>query len=212
MRGPKPQEKCRMRRPGIRWEGHSMWVERYEPRWHSQLIELSKMTFGEGYFSNPWLQVQNPGSLMYIAREGDEDIIGFTHGMLLEKGTLREYLGPGVTDYPPEILDADKKGNLAVIDVVAVAPGQRRKGVGFSLLQALHDGLIGVGADKLLVTFRRGPGASNVHGLMQSLGFDLWHKLPSYWHEACVRGDFKCADRKGGECVCEAMVFRKSVY
>ena len=189
-----------------------MWIERYEPRWHSQLLELSTTVFGEGYFSNPWLQVRDAGAFMYIAREDDNRILGFAHGMILQKKSLREYLGTDVADFPPDILEADAAGKLAVIDVVAVAPGQRRKGIGFSLLQATHDGLVGIGADKLLVTFRRGPGASSVYGLMKSLGFDLWRKLPSYWRDACNRGDFKCADRQGDRCVCEAMIFRKSVY
>lgn len=189
-----------------------MWIERYEPRWHSQLIKLSNTVFGEGFFSNPWLQVQDSGSLMYIAREDGEDILGFAHGMVLPAGSLREYLRSDVTDFPEDILEADSEGNLGVIDVVGVAPGYRRKGTGYTLLQALHDGLVGVGADKLLVIFRRGPGASEVYGLMKSLGFDLWRKLPSHWREECLRGEFKCAERKGDECVCEAMIFRKSVY
>lgn len=189
-----------------------MWIERYEPRWHSQLIELSNIVFGEGFFSDPWLQVRDRGALMYIAREDDDSILGFAHGMILPEKKLRDYLGWAADDFPADILEADAAGNLGVIDVVGVAPGQRRKGVGRALLQATHDGLVGIGADKLLVTFRRGPGASEVEGLMKSLGFDLWRKLPTHWRTECLRGDFKCADRKGDDCVCEAMIFRKSVF
>jgi len=189
-----------------------MWIERYEPRWHSQLVDLSRTVFGEGYFSNPWLQVQNRGALMYIAREDDSGILGFAHGMILPKNSLRDYLNADVTDFSRDIIDADAAGSLGVIDVVAVAPGQRRKGTGRALLQATHDGLVGIGADKLLVTFRRGPDAADVYGLMNSLGFDLWRKLPSYWREECIRGDFKCADRQGDRCVCEALIFRKAVF
>jgi hypothetical protein len=46
---------------------------------------------------------------------------------------------------------------------------------------------------------------------MKRLGFDLWRKLPSYWRDQCNRGEFKCVDRTD-RCVCEAMLFRKSVY
>jgi hypothetical protein len=53
--------------------------------------------------------------------------------------------------------------------------------------------------------------AVRVDGIMRTLGFDLWRKLPSYWRDKCNRGEFKCADRTD-RCVCEAMLFRKSVY
>ena len=95
--------------------------------------------------------------------------------------------------------------------VVAVAATHRRQGIGFTLLRATHDALVGIGADKLLVTFKRGPKAAEVDGIMRRLGFSLWRKQPSYWREQCNRGEFKCVDRQD-RCVCEAMLFRKAVY
>lgn len=187
-----------------------MWIERYQPRWHSQLIELGNEVFGEGYFSEPWVRLQQRDSLMFVAID-DDDILGFAHGEILPRQGLDAYLGSVIEEMPSDIAEADAAGNLGVIDVVAVSAGHRRKGVGFSLLQATHDALVGAGADKLLVTFKRGPGSTAVEGLMTSLGFDLWQKLPSYWRDACNRGDFKCVDRTD-TCVCEAMMFRKSVY
>lgn len=187
-----------------------MWIERYDPRWHSEVIQLANVVFGEGYFSEPWLQTRQPDSIMFIAYD-DTGVYGFAHGRILTKDGLAAYLGPDVTDFPADIRDADAAGNLAVIEVVAVDPGHRREGLGHSLLQATHDALVGAGADKLLVSFKRGPRASSVDGLMKRLGFDLWRKLPSYWRDQCNRGEFKCVDRTD-HCVCEAMLFRKSVY
>jgi hypothetical protein len=188
-----------------------MWIERYDPRWHSQVIALGNAVFGEGYFSEPWLRARQPDTIVFLAHDDDSAVFGFAHGRILPKNGLRDYLGPEVTDTPPEIVEADVAGNLGVIDVVAVAADHRRQGVGLALLRATHDALIGAGADKLLVTFKRGPMSVRVDGLMHSLGFDLWKKLPSYWREQCNRGEFKCVDRTD-HCVCEAMLFRKSVY
>lgn len=188
-----------------------MWIERYEPRWHSQVIDLGNAVFGDGYFSEPWLRAQQLDSIMFVAHDDDTAVFGFAHGRVLPEGSLGEYLGPDVADIPAEIREADTAGNLGVIDVVAVAGNHRRQGVGLALLRATHDALIGAGADKLLVTFKRGPMAVRVDGIMHSLGFDLWKKLPSYWRDKCNRGEFKCVDRHD-RCVCEAMLFRKSVY
>lgn len=191
-----------------------MWIGRYEPRWHRQVVQLANSVFGEGHFSNPWERLQQPDSLMFVALDdNDESILGFTHGAILPEKSLRQHLGPAVGDFPDDIAEADASGNLAVIDVVAVSVAARRKGVGYALLQAIQNALIGAGADKLVVSFKRGPGSTSVDGLMKSLDYDLWEKLPSYWRDDCNRGDFKCVERKGqDQCVCEAMLFRRSVY
>ncbi|MCG8545718.1 MAG: GNAT family N-acetyltransferase [Alphaproteobacteria bacterium] len=188
-----------------------MWIERYEPRWHSHVIELANTVFGDGYFSEPWHQTQQADTFMFVAREDDPEVVGLALGRILPKQSLRAYLGPQVTEISPDIVDADKAGVLGVIEEVAVAQNHRRLGIGYDLMRATHDALIGAGADKLLVTFKRGPGATAVDNLMGTLGFDLWQKLPSYWRDACNRGDFKCVDRQD-QCVCEAMLFRKVVF
>jgi GNAT superfamily N-acetyltransferase len=189
-----------------------MWIGRYEPRWHRQVVALADSVFGKGHLSSPWEKLQQPDSLMFVAcGDGDDTVLGFAHGAILPEKSLRDYLGPAVGDFPKDIADADEDGNLAVIDVVAVSSDARRQGVGYSLLQATQDALVGAGADKLVISFKRGPGSTSVEGLMKSLGYDLWEKLPSYWRDACNRGDFKCVERKN-TCVCEAMLFRKSVY
>jgi GNAT superfamily N-acetyltransferase len=200
-----------IRRAVQRRESYAMWIERYEPCWHSQVIELATVVFGEGYFSEPWLQTRQPDSMMFLAHDDIDGLYGFAHGRILPKDGLRPYLGPAVGDFPPDVRDADAAGNLAVIDVVAVAANHRRQGIGFTLLRATHDALVGAGADKLLVTFKRGPRAAPVEGIMRRLGFTLWRKLPTYWRDQCNRGEFKCVDRQD-RCVCEAMIFRKSVY
>lgn len=188
-----------------------MWIERYEPRWHSHVIDLADTVLGEGYFSEPWHQTRQADSFMLLARDDAPDIVGFAYGWILPKNSLGAHLGPDVSDFTPDIVEADAAGSLAVIEAVAVATSHRRQGVGFALLQATHNALVGAGADKLLVTFKRAPGAAAVDGLMRSLGFDLWQKLPSYWRDACNRGDFKCVDRQA-TCECEAMLYRKVVY
>jgi len=188
-----------------------MWIGRYEPRWQRQVIELATTVFGVGHLSNPWERLQQPDTLLFVAGDDDDSVMGFAHGCILPQGTLAEFLGPNVGDFPEDVAKADAEGNLAVIDLVAVSPEHRRKGVGYALLQAIQNALVGAGADKLIVSFKRGPGSTSVDGLMESLGYELWQKLPSYWRDACNRGDFKCVDRKD-HCVCEAMLFRKSVY
>lgn len=189
-----------------------MWIGRYEPRWHRQVVRLASSVFGEGHLSSPWEKLQQPDSLMFVALDDDDEtVLGFAHGAILPKDTLRAFLGPAIGDFPEDIAEADAEGNLAVIDTLAVSAEARRKGVGYSLLQATQNALIGAGADKLVVSFKRGPGSTSVDGLMKSLDYDLWEKLPSYWRDECNRGDFKCVERTD-QCVCEAMLFRKSVY
>ncbi|MGI9452595.1 MAG: hypothetical protein ACR2QH_18425 [Geminicoccaceae bacterium] len=47
------------------------------------------------------------------------------------------------------------------------------EGIGAKLLRAMLDALVGDGADKLIVTFKRGASAANVDKLMSKLGFEL---------------------------------------
>ena len=106
-----------------------MWIARYEPRWHSQVVKLATEVFGEGHLSSPWEKLQQPDSLMFVACDDDDDsVLGFAHGSILPEKTLARFLGPGIEDIPEDIAEADAEGNLAVIDVVAVSPAARRIG------------------------------------------------------------------------------------
>lgn len=187
-----------------------MQVELYTPYWHSEVLRLTGQVFGEGYFVNPGQLVTKPDSVMLVSHEDDQTAIGFAQGRLLPKASLRDHLERRITDVPPEIDRADREGALGVIEVIAVAPSHRQQGIGQSLLEILHDKLIGLGADKLIITFKRGPTASNVDGLMSRLGFTPWTRLPSYWKERCESGDFKCVDWDGS-CKCEASLYHKTV-
>jgi len=188
-----------------------MRIETYSPRWHSAVIELADKVFGEGYFANPWELSAGPDSIMLVAQEANATLLGFAQGQVLPRRALQAHLDNQVRDIPEEIAQADATGALGVIEAVAVSPDQRRKGTGKALLLVLHDRLIGHGADKLIVTFKRGRSAAQVAGLMRDLEFEEWIRLPSYWKAACDSGEFHCIDRRNG-CACEALLYRKSVY
>ncbi len=92
-----------------------------------------------------------------------------------------------------------------------VAPEHQGKGIGTTLLRTVHDTIIGRGADKLIVTFKRGPTSAHVGRLMEKLGFEFWLKLETYWKARCDLGEFACVDR-GETCTCEAVFYRKRVF
>jgi len=186
-------------------------IESYTPRWHGDVIRLASEVFGAGYFDRPSEIATQPGSLVLVCHEDDERLVGFAQGQLLSEGRLRDYLGPRVAEVPAEIAEADAQGALGAIQAVAVLPGRRRRGIGCKLLATLHDALVGLGADKLIITFRRGPSASPVDGLMARLDFEPWTRLPTYWQERCESGAFKCVDRRD-RCACEAVFYRKKVF
>jgi GNAT superfamily N-acetyltransferase len=189
-----------------------MIIADYSPRWHDDVVKLADRVFGEGYFPRPWDAAKEAGATMLVCHEQDDRaLLGFAQGRVLPRGSLGDYLEHRIADIPRDIADADARGVLGVLNTVAVAPEQRRRGIGTKLLRAIHDALIGQGADKLIVTFKRGPSASRVEGVMSRLGFAPWTRLPTYWQQRCDRGDFKCNDRRA-TCTCEALMFRKAVY
>jgi GNAT superfamily N-acetyltransferase len=188
-----------------------MWIERYQPRWHSDVIRLANTVFGEGYFSRPWESATDPGPVMLVSYGDGPKLLGFVQGTVLPQGSLRQNLENRVSDIPADIEDADAKGCLGAIQAVAVAPDARRQGIGSGLLRAMHDALVGQGADKLIVTFKKGPTAPEVDRMMQKLGFAPWTRLPSYWQPRCDAGEFKCVDRQE-RCTCEALFYRKAIY
>lgn len=188
-----------------------MHIEDYSPRWHSAVIQLADRVFGEGYFTNTWETAIGPDSIMLVAQESDDTLLGFAQGQVLPRSRLRRHLDNQVSDIPNEIAAADAAGALGVIEAVAVSPDHRRQGTGGKLLLVLHNALIGRGADKLIVTFKRGRSAAQVTSLMRELDFEEWLRLPSYWKGACDSGAFHCVDR-GDECRCEALLYSKSVF
>lgn len=188
-----------------------MRFEIYSPRWQSDVTRLANDVFGEGYFARPSEIAAEPDSIVLVSLENDEALLGFAQGRLLPRGGLAEYLERRIAAVPPDIDDADGKGVLGAIQSIAVAPEWRGRRIGTTLIEILHDRLIGLGADKLIITFRRGPSASSVDGMMSRLGFAIWERLPSYWQARCEAGEFHCIDRHNG-CSCEALLYRKAVF
>lgn len=188
-----------------------MYFDLYTPRWHSDVVRLADKVFGEGYFVRPSEIAAEPGSVIFIGQEKDEMLLGFAQGRVLPQGGLQDHMGGHVADISSEIIDADEEGALGVIQAIAVAPECRRCGYGTKLVALLHDRLIGLGADKMIVTFKRGPSAPHVDGMMGKLGFEIWQRLPSNWQERCDAGDFRWIDRQNS-CTCEALLYRKTIY
>jgi GNAT superfamily N-acetyltransferase len=188
-----------------------MKIEEYTARWHSDVIRLAGEVFGPGYFDRPWEIAIDPETVILVSHEDDDVLLGFAQGRLLPPGGFQAHLEHRVTEIPPEIAEADAKGALGAVEAIAVAAEHRRRGIGRKLLEALHDDLVGLGADKLIVTFKRGPSADPVDGIMSRLGFQRWTRLPSFWQQRCESGEFQCVDRHNG-CSCEAMLYRKEIY
>ena len=188
-----------------------MHIEAYTPRWQAEVSAVADRVFGTGYFSSPSEIAQTQDSCFLVSISPDEEVIGFVYGRVLPRGGLDAFLEQRMKDIPEDLKAADAEGVLGVVQSVAVAPEHRGKGIGSKLLRAVHDGIVGLGADKLIVTFKRGPVEASVDGIMGKLGFQQWAKLPTYFRERCEQAAFDCIHRRNG-CSCEAILYRKAVY
>ena len=188
-----------------------MRFEAYTVNWQDEVAALADQVFGDGFFADRSMIAGVAGACISLCiGEGDE-LAGFARGRVLPPGGFGEFLEHGVGETPEDLSVADAAGMSGTILNVAVAPEYQGKGVGTKLLTILHDQLVGRGGDKLIATFRRGPGASNVDGIMERLGFEFWTRLGTYEQERCDLGEFKCAHRTD-RCGCEALFYRKVVY
>ncbi|MCZ6759328.1 MAG: GNAT family N-acetyltransferase [Gemmatimonadetes bacterium] len=188
-----------------------MRVEEYSPRWQTEVGALTDKVLGAGFFESPSEITRNAEVCVYICVTEDDEVVGFVRGELLPKDGLRPFLEQKLADIPEDLDEADANGVLGVIQTVVVAPEHQGKGIGTKLLRIVHDKIIGRGADKLIVTFKRGPTSAQVGWLMENLGFEFWAQLETYWKMRCDLGDFACVDR-GDACRCEAVFYRKRVF
>ncbi len=188
-----------------------MQLQEYSPRWQAEVSALAERVLGTGFFEIPSEIMRDPESCVFVALTGDDQVAGFVRGRVLPKGGLRDFLEHRVPDIPQDLEEADATGVLGVIETVAVAPEYQGQGIGTKLLRIVHNTIIGRGADKLIVTFKRGPRAGHVGHLMEKLGFEFWVKLETYWKTRCDLGEFACVDR-GEACTCEAVFYRKQVF
>jgi GNAT superfamily N-acetyltransferase len=188
-----------------------MRIEEYSPRWQAAVAALADKVLGGGFFENPSLIAQDPETCVLLSIGDDEELAGFVRGRVLAKDGLGDFLEHRVADIPTDLKDADAEGVLGVIQTVVVAPEHQGEGIGTKLLQIIHDKIIGRGADKLIVTFKRAPTSAQVDRLMEKLGFEFWTRLVTYWKDRCDRGDFACVDRSDS-CNCEALFYRKRVF
>ena len=186
-------------------------IEIFSPRWRADVQQLADQIFGEGFFAERIELAKDPNALLLVSQERDQALLGFAFGQLWPQGALRELLEPLSMPIPTELADADENGVLGAIQGVAVASEHRKRGIATTLLRVLHDRLVGLGADKLIVIFKRGPSASPVDTVMGKVGFEPWTSIPSYWQGDCDAGSFACVDRQAS-CACEALLYRKAVY
>lgn len=187
-------------------------IEGYTPRAQNEVMALANQVFGEGYFRATATIGKEPGSLLLLWRDSEGQVVGMVQGCRLPKSALRSFLDHRIVDLPSDIDVADAAGALGVIQAIAVDAAARRKDIGANLVRGMHDALVGNGADKLIVTFKRGASAANVNKLMSKLGFELWTSLPSFWADQCDQGAFKCVDRGDHCCRCEALLYVKAVF
>ena len=186
-------------------------IEDYAPRAQGDVIALANRVFGEGYFRATSTIGREPGSSLLLWRDNNGQVRGFVQGRQLPEGRLRSFLDHRIADLPPDIDAADAAGALGVIQAIAVDAAARRQGIGTKLLRGMHDDLVGRGADKLIVTFKRGTRSANVDKVMSKLGFERWTSLPSFWALRCDQGTFKCVDRSD-HCQCDALLYAKAVF
>lgn len=171
-----------------------MHIEEYRSSLQDEVAALTDSIFGEGFFEGPGEDWRNPDTLALVAIEGEE-VVGFASGRLLPEDGLAGFLDQQIDDVPADIAEADSKGRLGVIESVAVAEEHRGSGIGTKLLRVLHDHIVGYGADKLIITFRRGPSSSRVKDLMERLGYEFWTSMDSYWKTPGDDGEPQRVDR-----------------
>ena len=188
-----------------------MGIEAYSPQLQSKVVALANQAFGEGYFAKPSEIAREANACLHVWTTSADEVVGFAYGRLLPRGGLDAFLEGRVHEIPDDLRSADADGALGVIQMVAVAPGSRGKGLGTKLIRSVHDAIVGRGGDKLVVTFKRGPAEGQVDRIMETLGFKPWVRLETYFKDRCERGEFHCGHRTNG-CTCEAIFYRKGVY
>ena len=183
----------------------------YTPDRLGDVAALADRVFGAGYFAGrkTIAGARDPFMSLCISDEGA--IVGFARGRVLPPESLGDFLENRVEDVPEDLRAADIAGVIGTIVSVGVASEYQGKGIGSKLLVILHDQLVGQGGDKLIATFRRGPGVHAVDGIMRRLGFEYWTSLHSFERDRCDGDDFHCVHRTD-RCVCEALFYRKVVY
>jgi GNAT superfamily N-acetyltransferase len=189
-----------------------MYIEEYGPNRQQDVIDLANRVLGAGFFENPSQIKRDVNGVLLLAVEDDETLSGFARGRLLPAGEFSQFIDNQLQDIPQELRQADAAGALGVIQTVVVSPDQQGKSIGTRLMNAIHDKLIGLGADKLVVTFKRGPMVPHVDRWMKKLGFDFWIRLESFWKERCESDEFHCAERGADGCKCAAMFYRKRIF
>lgn len=196
-----------MRKP----PGRDIRIARYSARWHSEIVALADEIFGKGFFDLSSAISDESGVSIFVNVDREGSPVGFACGRILAKGKLSEMLLGADIDISADIAKADTEGALGVIETVGVAREYRAGGIGTSLVTAVHDTLVGEGADKVMVVFKRNSNATPVEGMMQRLGFEFWTRLPTFWKQPCDNGAFRCVDRLH-DCSCSALLYRKTVY
>ncbi len=186
-------------------------IEEYTARRQADVTALADRVLGKGFFSNPAQTLGAPLAQVFVGLTKRDETVGFATARLLPPGGLRDFIENRLELIPEDLETADAAGALGAIETVVVAPEHRGRGVGTKLLRVVHDAVVGHGGDKLIVTFKRGPGDSPVDAMMARLGFAPWVKFASYWAERCEQGDFVCVHRKT-RCSCEAIFYRKAIY
>lgn len=108
---------------------------------------------------------------------------------------------------PSNLMDT----KVGILKSIAVAPGSRRKGIGYRLVMEQLSRLNSTGCSSVVALSWESGSADSSLGVLEAAGFNRMATIREYWREPEGQETFDCI-RCGQPCECTAIAVRRSLY
>lgn len=177
------------------------------------VVRIAAETLGSGYFNSPgeYLDTSTPSRALVIlaADKRNKSPLGFAAGRILQDDELDNLYPAGRQQKPLDIREASARGEVGLIQTVAVAINAQGRGVGIRLVAELEQQLGELGASTFVVPAWAVEGKVNIGGVLTALGYERYAELKGFWAKACRNKEFFCPANAGRGCVCDLILYKR---
>lgn len=174
----------------------------------SALVYLGAITLGEGYLTPQRLRRDITEQIGHVAVH-EQKIVGYCISECLNPQSLKGQLLGHPQDEFIDLVRADKRGTLGLIQSVGVDPTYRKMGIASQMVQSGMADLKFRGIETIMALAWK-TDTIHIGGVLTKLGFSARKQYEEFWSEQSIQYNFKCPVCGLPPCRCSAVLFSYS--
>lgn len=175
------------------------------PEHYEEVIHISNLSFGKGYYSNSNLPKHNDDGNFSLVALKDNKVAGFTFMKLVKAEIISNEL-----QFNSEELSTLKGEVVGLRKSTAISPEHQGKGIGSQLISIGNEVLFKNSNTALVCIWKND--RSLIKRLYEKEGFTTFKHLPYFWKKESREQGFHCIQCGQPPCNCSSIIMIKRIH